>query len=192
MDGPYVVGLDLSLTATGLAEFRLDSGLLLVETFGTKGHKGDTFAQRGARLTKMADFILDWTCTPGMDPTLVVVEGPSYGSVFGSQHDRSGLWWLVVSVLMDEGIDVLVVSPRSRAKYATGSGNAKKDVVLAHVIERYADMTDECRIANDNEADAVTLAAMGARYLGFPIEEELPAENLSAMDGVEALCLPVA
>lgn len=187
-DEEFVIGLDLSLTAAGLADLTLKDSprakSINLETFGTKGKKGDTFEQRGARLRKMADYIVSW-CMAGMvNPSLVVIEGPSYGSQVGSQHDRSGLWWLVTARLQELGIPMAYVAPRARAKYATGNGNAKKDVVLAHVIEQYADLVDG-RIANDNEADALTLAAIGARLLGAPIDEGLPESNLSIMDGVE-------
>lgn len=186
-DTPFVVGLDLSLTGTGMADLDLDTGRFTnVDTHGTKGKRGDKYAQRGARLMGMAIHIVEWATAGPQDPQLVVIEGPSIGSRGGSQFDRSGLWWLVVTTLLARDIDVLVVPPKTRAKYATGNGNSGKDVVVAHVVEQYGHL-HEGRIKNDNEADAMALAAMGARYLGFPIEEELPESNVSAMSGVEPL-----
>lgn len=186
-ENPYVVGIDLSLTATGLADLDLDEGTFTnVDTYGTKGKRGDKYADRGARLLGMANHIITWATAGVYDPELVVIEGPSIGSRNGSQFDRSGLWWLVVSGLLARDIPVLVVPPKTRAKYATGNGNSGKDVVLAHVIEQYADLASD-RIGNDNEADAVVLAAMGARYLSRAIDHDLPESNLSAMSGVESL-----
>lgn len=185
---PFVIGIDLSLTATGLADLDLDSLTFdNVHTFGTKGKRGDKYAQRGDRLRGMADYIYRWATAGPLDPELVVIEGPAFGNTKGSQFDRSGLWWLVVDKFQSEGIRVLVVPPKTRAKYATGNGNSGKDVVLAHAIEQYVPILDGRGIANDNEADAVVLAAMGARYLGYPVEEELPESNLDAMSGVEPL-----
>jgi Holliday junction resolvasome RuvABC endonuclease subunit len=183
----FIVGLDLSLTAAGLAEYNLDHEHFAVETYGTKGKRTDKYAQRGGRLQTMADHIIAWATAGSSDPVMVVVEGPALGSQNGSFFDRAGLWWLVVSGLQARGIRVLVVPPKTRAKYATGNGNSGKDVVLAHVIEQYADFMDNCSIRNDNEADALVLAAMGARYIGEPQEESLPEGNLAAMAGVEAL-----
>ena len=184
---PYVIGIDLSLTATGLADVNLDTGTFEnVETFGTKGKRADKYAERGKRLRGMADHIVDWATAGPLDPELVVIEGPALGNTRGSQFDRSGLWWMVVDDFLSAGIRVLVVPPKTRAKYGCGNGNAGKDVVLAHVIEQYDHLTPD-RIRNDNEADAIILAAIGARYLGFPVEEELPESNLAAMAGVEAL-----
>lgn len=184
---PFVVGIDLSLTGTGLADLNLDRGKFInVDTYGTKGKRSDNYAARGARLQGMADYITTWAQAGVYDPQLVVVEGPSIGSRGGSQFDRSGLWWLVVTTLQMQEIPVLVVPPKTRAKYATGNGNSGKDVVIAHVTEQYGHLYGE-RIKNDNEADAMVLAAMGARYLGYEIDDDLPQSNLSAMSGIEAL-----
>lgn len=188
MSEPFVVGIDLSLTATGLADLDLDSGQFSnVDTYGTKGKRGDKYAERGNRLRGMTDYIVSWACAGPLDPSLVVIEGPALGNTKGSQFDRSGLWWLVVDEFLRTNIPVLVVPPKTRAKYATGNGNAGKDVVVAHVVETYVPLLNGFGIGNDNEADAVVLAAMGARYLGYPVEEELPQSNLDAMTGVESL-----
>jgi crossover junction endodeoxyribonuclease RuvC len=186
---PFVVGIDLSLTATGLSDLDLDSGRFSnVDTYGTKGKRGDKYAQRGDRLRQMVDYIVSWATAGPQDPSLVVIEGPALGNTKGSQFDRSGLWWLVVDDFLRAGIPVLVVPPKTRAKYATGNGNAGKETVVAHAVETYTHLIDHGdRIDNDNEADAVVLAAIGARYLGYPVEEELPQANLDAMSGVEAL-----
>lgn len=187
MSNPFVIGIDLSLTGTGLADLNLETGLFEnVETFGTKGKRTDTYAMRGDRLAGMADYITSWATSGSVEPSLVVVEGPSIGSRGGSQFDRSGLWWLTVSTLQGEGIPVMVVPPKTRAKYATGNGNSGKDAVVAHVMQQYGDYYDG-HFRNDNECDAVVLAAMGARHLGFIQEEDLPESNISAMKGVAIL-----
>lgn len=181
-----IVGLDLSLTATGRAAYCPQRNEFVCSTVGSKGKRSDTYAMRGARLADLKDRIVQWSISVGLyHPELVVIEGPSIGSVNGSQHDRSGLWWMVVSDFQARDIPVLVVPPKTRAKYATGNGNSGKDVVLAHVIERYADNTKD-RIKNDNEADAIVLAAMGARFLGIP-QEATPPPGMGAMSGVHVL-----
>jgi crossover junction endodeoxyribonuclease RuvC len=101
--------------------------------------------------------------------------------VHGSQHDRSGLWWLVLDPVHWDGRarDVVEVPPTCRAKYATGKGNAPKDAVLAAAIRRFPDWD----ITGNDVADAVILAAMGARHLGHPIDQ-MPAAHLTAMAAV--------
>lgn len=172
-----VVGIDLSLTSTGLA--CVDDGAI-VQTYNvkSKGHLKDSLALRGGRLQAIADEVVRW-CSEG-DCDLVVIESPSYGSQHGSQHDRSGLWWMVVSRLRKYGTPVATVSPQGRAKYGTGKGNSPKDEVLAAVIKRYPDVD----ITGNDIADACLLAAMGARYLGQPVKGERPsAASLAAMAG---------
>lgn len=173
-----VLGVDLSLTSTGIAR-AFDGRIQLAGTIKTAGHKGDNLAARNERLalirqTVISDCIL-------FKPDLVVIEAPSYGSQHGAQHDRSGLWWLVVQDVFRNGFNVATVSPNGRAKYGTGRGNAPKDEVLAAVLRRYS--RDDLPIADNNQADAVLLAAMGSRYLGHLVEESLPVKNLEAMVG---------
>jgi len=175
-----IVGLDLSLTSTGIAIVDVASGELPAwKTFRVEstGHRGDTLAQRRQRLSDLAQAI----CAHVGNPRLVVLEAPAFSRTVGSQHDRSGLWWLIVDILALDGVPVTEVMPSGRAKYGTGKGNAAKDAVLAAAIRRYPDAD----IQGNDVADAVILAAMGARHAGFPVEGNgLPIPNLSAMAGV--------
>lgn len=175
------VGLDLSLTATGIAviEHR-PSGLSVdLHSVGSKGHKGDTLKGRHARLDDLRDRIMRHV--DGAD--LVVIEGPSFGAQRqGGTHDRAGLWWMVMDALhlWDTGAAAVAeVPPATLKKYLTGKGNAGKDEVLLAVARRYADID----VRTNDQADALGLAAMGARHLGHPIDD-LPKLNLSAMDAV--------
>lgn len=166
-----VTGLDLSLTSTGLAV--LVDGTAHVTRLGSTP-AGDTVTHRHHRLLWIANEVLEW-CT-GSD--LVVLEGPSYGSTTGHQHDRSGLWWLVVHRVLNAGLPLAVVPPTSRARYATGKGNAGKDAVLVAVVRRYP----EVDVTGNDQADALVLAAMGARKLGHPIDA-VPKPCRLAMGG---------
>lgn len=178
-----VIGIDLSLTSTGLACIRAGRIDRLVN-IKTTGKKSDTWADRAERLRHIGNEIA--VEVEFEDPDLIVIEAPSYGSRFGSAHDRSGLWWSVVQPLLVglDPIPVAMVAPQTRAKYGTGAGNSKKDVVFAHVKERYQSLTDQS-IKNDDLADALLLAAMGSRFLDFPVEPvDPPQANLAALGGV--------
>ena len=166
------VGLDLSLTGTGIAsigEFGFDA----VDTIKTpaakiKGHP---------RLTKILDGIVGHCL--GAD--LVVVEGPSFASQGNALHQMGGLWWLVAHRLHTLDIAYRVASPSQVKKYATGKGaGVDKDAVLLAVSKRYP----TADIANNNEADAVVLAAIGKRLLGEPVEESLPKTHLEVMSKI--------
>lgn len=180
-----VVGLDLSLTATGIAVGA--GGPPTVTTVTSKGNKSDTLAQRVARLRQIkreVDAFLAPFLWVGMTPrdALIVIEGPTYATSTGHQHDRSGLWWLFADGY-HRRFTVAEASPSARAKYATGVGagkGASKDAVLLAVARRYPHVP----VANNNEADALALYAMGARHTGRPIDDPLPATHLKAMDAV--------
>lgn len=171
---PRIVGLDLSLTATGLAFIRPDSAAG-VQTLKSKGAKDASLAERALRIHNLARDIIIAACTADV----VVIEQPAYNQTGGSHHDRSGLWWLVVDALADEELRIVEATPQAVKTYATGKGNASKDEVLAAVVRRYPDV----EVANNNEADALVLAAIGARLAGHPIEE-LPQTHLRALEKV--------
>jgi Holliday junction resolvasome RuvABC endonuclease subunit len=175
--GSRVLGLDLSLTSTGVAAITSDGGT--VSRIASKAKPGATLAQRGARLADLVEQITTeasgWPVHPM--PALVVVEGPSFGQARqGGQHDRAGLWWLVVAQLLDWHIPVAEVPPALCKKYATGKGNAGKDEVLAAVIRRYPSV----EVTGNDQADALVLAAMGADHLGVPIVD-MPATHRTAL-----------
>lgn len=166
-----VVGLDLSLTSTGVALIK-DGGFAVVDRITSKP-KGSDLIARWERLYFLRQAIFQEV--HGAD--LVVVEGLAYGSVSPHATERAGLWWFAVDYPLRHDQLVAVVPPACRAKYATGKGNAGKDAVLAAVVRRYPDVAVE----GNDEADALVLAAMGARWLGHPIDD-VPAAHLTALD----------
>lgn len=165
------VGVDLSLSSTGLAAITENGAV--VERYQTRP-AGDALLARRNRLGKICDAVWTWA----NNASLVVIEGPSHASTTGHQHDRSGLWWLVVDRLLTNGVPVGIVPPTSRAKYGTGKGNAGKDEVLAAVVRRYP----QVEVTGHDEADALLLAAMGARRLGHPCDV-VPATHRAALTG---------
>lgn len=178
-----VLGIDPSLTRTAVAV--IHPGLITLRDFPTKGTKADDLSRRSFRLNLIGGYIeelYDDITDKGHHPAdLVVIEGPAHGQTTGSHHDRSGLWWQIVGDFLDLGIPVVEISPSSLKTYATGKGNAGKDEVMLAVARRYTDITE---VANNDQADALVLAAMGARHLGAPIEASLPASHLRALDKV--------
>lgn len=187
--GPYlerpqnvtrVVGIDLSLTSTGIATVRIGPGdtTITTQTVGSaplSTRTGATLAQREARLRGLADKLIGHV----VGATLVVIEGPAYTGAYGQAHDRSGLWWQVVSHAHYLGCKVAEVPPSNLKQYATGKGNAPKDHVLIEVSRRFSGVA----IVGNDAADALVLAAMGARHLGHPIDG-VPATHVRAMDKV--------
>jgi len=167
-----VVGIDLSLTSTGIC---LVDGSAQTWRIQSKGAKADTVAVRVQRLIDITNRVMD--CIP-QDVSLVVLEAPSLGqSRQAGEHLRAGLWWHLATSLHLQGHPVAEAPPATLKLYATGKGNSPKDHVLASVIKRYPDVD----VDGNDIADATVLAAMGARRLGFPIEESLPQANQAAL-----------
>ena len=152
-----VVGIDLSLASTGLAVYYPD-GRAAVDSIKTVGKRGDSLADRAARIALIADTVMLW---PGTTD-LIVVEAPSFGAAGGSTWDRAGLWWEVVgrSVRLAR---VATVNPTTRAKWAAGSGRSDKAAVAAAIARRMPNVD----LANSDESDALALALMGAQWLGW-------------------------
>jgi Holliday junction resolvasome RuvABC endonuclease subunit len=170
---PRVTALDLSLTGTGICHIA-DSQVRHLETVKTKvtGHQ---------RMQEIGYAIGRWTGDL-INPHLVVIEGPSYGSQGGQSghHERAGLWWITAHRLWRNGVPYAVISPNARAKYATGKGNANKAEVLTAAIKRWGHLVD---IGDDNQADALILAAMACDHLESPLAP-VPAVNRAALVGV--------
>lgn len=189
-----VMGIDLSLTSTGIALVDNDGVIddstpeapnayhfgrvVTTKTITSIGRKDATLEERADRLLVLVERI----AVEATGVQLAIIEGPSYGQGRqGGQHDRAGLWWLVVERLLEMGLLVVEVAPASRSRYATGKGNAAKDAVLAAVIRRYISVAE---VAGNDQADALVLAAMGARWIGAPIDDPLPQTHLDAMPKV--------
>lgn len=176
-----IAGIDPSLTATGLAvvDTRADGPYWYVGTEKSAAPKQPDAYKQFTRMQSLAMHVeqrLHEMAGPEK-VDLAVIEAPAFSKNTGMAHERAGLWWLIYRELVDMACPILVVKPNVRAKYATGRGNAGKDEVMLAASRRY----DECEITNNNEADAVILAAMGARWKGDPVEDRMPAAHLAAM-----------
>lgn len=168
-----VVGLDLSLTSTGIAIMAYDQPPWC-GTIESTGKADAGWSARHRRLDQLTTRIMN----PIPEDALVVLEAPAYSRTTGAQHDRSGLWWLMYDLLSGyRGRTILPVMPNLRAKYATGKGTAGKDAVLAAAVRRYPSIA----ISGNDTADAVVLMAIGRRLLGEPIDDPMPAANLAAL-----------
>lgn len=173
MTPQYAVGLDLSLTGSGVASISLTTGhvrLGIVET----PPAGATLAATLDRLQYALAGIVAHVPT---EHSVVVIEAPSHGSQNGKAHERAGLWWRAAAYLHSRGHVIVQAYPRTRAKYAAGhlpvknsrKGPDKREVVAAARAE-----FPHLALGNDNVADAFALARMGARRLGSPIDSSTP------------------
>jgi Holliday junction resolvasome RuvABC endonuclease subunit len=163
---PLVVGLDLSLTCTGVA------GADWTDHIRTK-LRGD--ARLGYLEAQVASFI--------KAANLVVMEGPSYGHANLAGHeDLAGLRVLVRRYCWRNSIPYAVMPPASLKLYASGRGNATKGEVRSAVADRYGIHTEGA--GRYDEADALTAAAAGLDWLGYPLAP-VPERNARALDGCQ-------
>ena len=144
---PLVVGLDLSLTSTGVAHY--SAGSLVTESIPSSGTGIVRLRNLATRVAQM--------CTGA---ELVVIEGPAYSSVGGQSDERSGLWWMVQDRLWTLSKPVAVITPGTLKAYATNNGNAGKDVMLLAAARRFPSFDGD-----NNAADAAWLAVAGYDYL---------------------------
>lgn len=141
---PRVVGLDLSLTATGVAAGAAD-------TLRFPRLKGIP------RLVALRDEILA-RCA---DADLVLIEGYSFNSRVGGEH-LGELGGVVRVGLFEHGIRYVEIPPAVVKKFATGKGNAPKDAVLTAAVRLGFDGDD------NNGADAWWLRQLGLYRIGDP------------------------
>jgi hypothetical protein len=193
-----VAGIDLSMTSTGVAVLGVSTFIpAWPPTFklerirsapDRKAIGPPSLAQRNKRITEVRDAVLSaadlWATEPGQRPGLILLEAPSFGSEGAGMWDRAWLWGQVVTAIHEQGIPLVEVTPHQVRKYATGSASTRgktkvdKDQVLAAVIRRYV----HAPVDGNDVADALILAAIGARMLGHPIEAALPVANTAALD----------
>lgn len=163
----HVIGLDLSLTSTGVAGIHGDDYWTdRIRSKELRGHRRLNYLLTGIR-----DF------TRGAD--LVVIEGLAFDG-HDTNRGNAGLSWLVRHQLWRAGRTYALVPPSNRCQYATGKGRADKKVVVKAVQHTYGALV----VQNDDEADALVLAAMGARWMGQPIDALIIQRQLDAMDTV--------
>lgn len=170
---PRIIGLDISLTGTGLADFNWDGGNATRVIRSTSN--GKTVADQFIRLRDIVREVDELISFMGPHPALVVIEGPSYGSRGAGTWDRAGLWWLVVCLILDRRYPLAVVPPAVLKKYATGRGNADK-TAMAVALQKRADL----ELGDDNRVDAWWLGAMGRDHLGHP-PVDLPKAQREAL-----------
>ena len=168
---PRVIGLDLSLTATGVADFGPNT--LDITTIRSK--PATTITGTWQRLNYIIGEIIQ-AIGDGPRPTLITIEGPSFGSKGAGTWDRAGLWWRVASHLIGDGHPIAVIPPATLKRYAAGRGNATKTDMAVALAKRAGGL----ELRDDNQVDAWWLAAAGRDHLGCPVVD-MPQAHRAAL-----------
>lgn len=146
-----VMGLDLSLTSTGVVVLNAKETLC---SMALKSKYKE--AIRLLDITGQMDVVLD-----EYKPNVVVLEGYA----FMANGRITGLAELVgvIRVLLEEkSYKPLIVPPARVKKFACGKGNAKKDQVRLEVYKRWG-----FEAKTNDEVDAYVLARIGLARLGL-------------------------
>ncbi len=178
-----VVGLDLSLSNSGIARF--DDGneipaLSSIKPMLPVPAMGDAEGEL-ERMRATAALIVT-AATRGLaddDDVLFVIEGPAqHASHSGKSDERAGLRWLVALNIRRHG-RIVMPKPNTVKSFWAHNGSASKKLMLGWAERRYPDL----HIVDDNIADALALASMGARHRGI-IDPRPPLANETFLTGV--------
>lgn len=187
MTGPLrVVGLDLSLTSTGVSDGQS------VHVFRTSAD--ERLEARLDRLTRQCVmFVLSptqWTDgqPEGKRADLVCIEGAAYGSKGDAVDQLAGLRLMVRTRLWRMGVPFAVIAPTSLKAYTAGNGRASKAEMVAALAERHGLDLKAHKVAHGkyDMADAYALAAMGYARIGQP----LPTVGRPRLDSLLAVKWP--
>lgn len=183
---PTVIGLDTSLTATGIAS---SNGWCEVVGYKRPRAKdpGITQLPHPQRLREM-EVVLANVITHIGTPNLAVIELPAPSRAGGGAHERGWLWWEIYRHLTRHEIPIGLMSVNHRMQYATGKGQATKNLIVDSVARRFPDWPTA---GDDNAADAVILMAAGRDWLGQPITD-MPKTHRAAIDKATWPTLPGA
>jgi Holliday junction resolvasome RuvABC endonuclease subunit len=158
-----VVGLDLSITATGIAW--CDGSTYTVNS----REVGD---RRLLGICQEVGIAVD-----GRSIDLVVIEDlPTHAKSAGITGMVHGA---VRAYLLRLRVPYVLVTPASLKKYATGKGNCGKPEMAVAAFKRAGR-----EFGDDNQCDAWWLRAMGLDYLGSPVAS-LPAAQRAALGAVK-------
>lgn len=159
----HVIGLDISLSRTGVAVLGCtprDEWTTHAFTVPT-APGGREAADQLDRMNRIAATVAD-TCAHA---DLVVIEGGAYASRTAQAHTLAGCWWIVYSRIVRREVPVVVVPPKTLKKYITGSGNAGK-LDVAVTIAR---LWPEVELTTSDACDALGLACIGAALMRLPV-----------------------
>ena len=183
-----IVGIDLSLTGTGLAEITLRPGeldeLASVQTSVVavaKAVKDPQLQDDFDRQTQITERVMDWVkgpmhfASPVNLPDLVVIEKLFNSTTSaGMLIERAGLWWRIVGSMLCWNIPVVHAVQSQGKKFLTGSGNADKGAMAMYASKLYPQWTPATMKNANDEADAIAMASIGVGLMASDVDWPFP------------------
>lgn len=151
MSLPIVVGIDPSLTNTGICYGSTDDTWQVTTCSSVK--LGDSVFDRVRRYESLVAKIMRILET--VKPTLILIEEYAYSKNMSGQMYLGEFGGILRWNITDLTEHVYEVTASGLKKFATGKGNAPKDLVMAHVAQRYGQL-----FKNNDEADSFVLYQM--------------------------------
>lgn len=153
-----LAGLDLSLTATGVAVIedgkKLFSGVIRSHPAGKRPvDELERILDIVGRVEKILDTHMD------AGEGLVVIENLAFMAKGNTLTQLSGLNYFVRKMCRDRGWRFALVAPLTLKKFVTGKGKGDKSVMMAEIHKRWGEA-----FLDDNEADAYALARAAAVF----------------------------
>ena len=128
----YFIGLDLSLTSTGMVVVSEDGVLVEKEIISS-----DSKNEIENRLKNIADKIVE--ILKKYDDVAIAIEGLSFGSTSSSALQIGALHYYVRCKLKENGYTFLICEPTKVKKFVTGLGNCKKDLIILKVYQKWGE-----------------------------------------------------
>lgn len=200
-----VVGLDLSLTAAGVAVLTDDptripyklpptnatpwqqqSGVMwpiALRAWGIDGHQTDGYLERNRRIRAVARGVMDIVKAAGPIDHAGTEAMLPVTKTFYSYGDRWALWHSVFGSLDVLDIPCAVVVNTTAHQFTTGKGRVSED--KREVIEATSSWWPNIEIGDHNIGDAVGIAAMVGMHCGMKLPFRPGARHYNAIHTVE-------
>lgn len=148
------VGLDLSLTGTGLI-FLNESGDIINQKL-IKTTPKDTIEVRILQILKNIRLALKQK-----DIIQINMEGLSFGSRGQAMLELAGLHYHIKIYFFRKNYKYQTIPPTTLKKHISGKGNSKKELMLMKIYKKYG-----IEFSDNNLADAFALARYGMENVG--------------------------
>lgn len=161
------LGLDLSLTSTGVS---YDDTQYVISPNCQGSERLAFFAETFEELFNE------------LKRPVLVMEGYSFASRNSQAHSIGELGGVVKLIAWRMSVPIVIVPPTSRAKFATGKGNASKSEVVSSISAKTGIVWDGK--GADDKCDAWVLEEIGRTRIGVP-RFDWPQPNIDALQKVD-------
>jgi len=147
----HILGIDASLTHTGLVVLNPANELIHAETVSPKTKGVQRLFDYGQYIEH---FLYEY------EPVIAVMEGYAFTPAVGHAFGLGELGGIIKCELFKHKTPMHIVAPMSLKKFGTGSGKGDKNKIMLSVYRKYG-----VELKDDDQTDAFILAQIGLRIL---------------------------